>query len=134
SVIEENRQANLAGDRFFSEYRMLSKDGRMVWIRDKALLVGDEEETPLHWRGLMLDITPQKEAEEKLRWSLEVLRRTSQQRRELMERLESAQEQERRRIAADIHDDSIQVMSAVDIRLQTLALQGGGDPASLGDL
>jgi PAS domain S-box-containing protein len=133
-VIEENRRANVAGDRFFSEYRMLSKDGRMVWIRDEALLVGDEEGTPLHWRGLMLDITPQKEAEEKLRWSLEVLRRTSQQRRELMERLESAQEQERRRIAADIHDDSIQVMSAVDMRLQTLALQGGADPPSLGEL
>jgi PAS domain S-box-containing protein len=133
-VIEENRRSNEVGDRFFSEYRMHSKDGRIVWIRDEALLVRDDRGAPLHWRGVMLDITPQKEAEEKLRWSLEVLRRTSQQRRELMERLESAQEHERRRIAADIHDDSIQVMSAVDIRLQTLALQGGGDPASLGDL
>jgi len=133
-VVEENRRSNEAGDRFFSEYRMLAKDGRMVWIRDEALLVRDERGAPLHWRGIMLDITPQKEAEEKLRWSLEVLRRTSQQRRELMERLESAQEQERRRIAADIHDDSIQVMSALDMRLQTLSLQGGADPPSLDEL
>jgi PAS domain S-box-containing protein len=133
-VVEENRRSNEVGDRFFSEYRMLSKDDRVVWIRDEALLVRDGNGVPLHWRGIMLDITPQKEAEEKLRWSLEVLRRTSQQRRELMERLESAQEHERRRIAADIHDDSIQVMSAVDIRLQTLALQGGADPASLEEL
>ena len=65
----------------------------------------------------MLDITAQKEAEEKLRWSLDVLRRTIQQRRELAQRLERAQEEERRRIAADIHDDPIQVMSAVDLRL-----------------
>ncbi len=35
-------------------------------------------------------------------------------------RLEGAQEEERRRIAADIHDDPIQVMSAVDVRLQML--------------
>ena len=65
----------------------------------------------------MHDITAEKEAEEKLRWSLEVLRRTIQQRRELALRLETAQEEERRRIAADIHDDPIQVMSAVDLRL-----------------
>jgi signal transduction histidine kinase len=44
-----------------------------------------------------------------------------QQRRELAQRLQHAQEAERRRIAADIHDDPIQVMSAVDMRLQMLA-------------
>ena len=92
-----------------------------MWIRDEAVLVFDDEGRPLHWRGLMLDVTAQKEAEEKLRWSLDVLRRTIQQRRELAQRLERAQEEERRRIAADIHDDPIQVMSAVDLRLQMLA-------------
>ena len=69
----------------------------------------------------MLDITDRREAEDKLRWSLEVLRRTLQQRRELAQRLQHAQEAERRQIAADIHDDPIQVMSAVDMRLQMLA-------------
>ena len=44
----------------------------------------------------MLDITERKEAEEKLRWSLEVLRRTLQQRRELAQRV-----QRRRRRSAD---------------------------------
>ena len=57
------------------------------------------------------------EAEEKLPVEPRVLRRTIQQRRELALRLESAQEEERRRIAADIHDDPIQVMSAVDLRM-----------------
>ncbi|MBI3648660.1 MAG: PAS domain-containing protein [Actinobacteria bacterium] len=133
-VIEENRRTNQTSDRFLSEYRMIAKDGRVVWLRDEAVLVRDEDGEPLHWRGIMLDITNEKEAEEKLRWSLEVLRRTSQQRRELMERLENAQEQERRRIASDIHDDSIQVMSAVDMRLQTLALEGGANAASLLEL
>jgi len=124
AVIEENRRANDAGGRFFAEYRMYAKDGRLVWIRDEAVLVLDDRGLPLHWQGVMLDITAQKEAEEKLRWSLEVLRRTIQQRRELAQRLEHAQEEERRRIAADIHDDPIQVMSAVDLRLQTLAASG----------
>jgi PAS domain S-box-containing protein len=124
AVIEENRRSNEAGDRFFAEYRMYAKDGRLVWIRDEAVLVLDHDGRPLHWQGVMLDVTAQKEAEEKLRWSLDVLRRTIQQRRELAQRLEHAQEEERRRIAADIHDDPIQVMSAVDLRLQTLAASG----------
>ena len=119
-VKAENDRSNLAGDRFFAEYRMLASDGRIVWIRDEALPVSDGDGKALRWRGFMLDITAQKEAEEKVRWSLEVLRRTIQERRELAQRLESAQEEERRRIAADIHDDPIQVMSAVDMRLQML--------------
>jgi PAS domain S-box-containing protein len=134
AVLEENRRSNIAGDRFFAEYRFRAKDGRIVWIRDEALVVRDGDGTPLYWRGVMTDVTPQKEAEEKLRWSLEVLRRANQQRRQLMERLERAQEEERRRIAADLHDDSIQELSAIDIRLQTLAMQGGADPGTLVEL
>jgi signal transduction histidine kinase len=95
-----------------------------VWLRDEAALVRDAAGTPLYWRGVMQDITDQKQTEEQLRWSLEVLRRTVEQRRELSKRLESAQEEERRRIASDIHDDSIQVMSAVEMRLQILAHLG----------
>ena len=47
-----------------------------------------DDGTVLFWRGVMLDITERKEAENKLRWSLEVLRRTLQQRRELAQRLQ----------------------------------------------
>ncbi len=127
-VSEENDRANRVRDRFFAEYRMLAKDGSIVWLRDEAVYVVATGTAP-HWRGIMLDITAQKEAEEKLRWSLEVLRRTLQERRELAQRLESAQEEERRRIAADIHDDPIQAMSAVDLRLQLLAAAPGSAAA-----
>ena len=124
AVMEENRRSNEVGDRFFAEYRMFAKDGHLVWIRDEAVPVLDDQGRPMHWQGVMLDISAQKDAEDKLRWSLDVLRKTIQQRRELAQRLEHAQEEERRRIAADIHDDPIQVMSAVDLRLQTLARSG----------
>jgi signal transduction histidine kinase len=42
------------------------------------------------------------------------------ERRSLMANLVHAQEEERRKIAADIHDDSIQAMTAVSLRLQQL--------------
>ncbi len=129
-VKAENDRSNETGEPFVSEYRMRTKDDRILWLRDEATL--SEEGGRPHWRGIMSDITPQKEAEEKLRWSLDVLRRTIQERRDLAQRLEGAQEQERRRIAADIHDDPIQVMSAVDLRLALLAERGNDvDPGEL---
>lgn len=52
--------------------------------------------------------------------SLDALARMDRQRQELLTRLVEAQEEERRRIAADIHDDSIQVVSALGLRLGIL--------------
>ncbi len=132
-VKRENEESNRTRDRFLSEYRMYTKDGRIVWLRDEAVVVPGDVRP--HWRGIMQDITAQKEAEDKLRWSLDVLRRTIQQRRELALRLESAQEEERRRVAADIHDDPIQVMSAIDLRMAMLVEEGEPvDPSEIAEL
>jgi PAS domain S-box-containing protein len=120
-ALETHRLSNSTASQYLDEYRIRTKDGRTLWIHDEAWPVLAEDGSILFWRGVMLDITDRREAEDKLRWSLEVLRRTLQQRRELAQRLQHAQEAERRRIAADIHDDPIQVMSAVDMRLQMLA-------------
>jgi PAS domain S-box-containing protein len=120
-ILEAHRVSNERGERFLEEYRFITRDRREVWLRDEAVPVRDATGKVLLWRGVMLDITERKQAEDKLRRSLEVLRRTLQQRRQLAQRLETAQEEERRRIAADIHDDPIQVMSAVDMRLQMLS-------------
>lgn len=48
------------------------------------------------------------------------LRRTVAQRGTLLARLVEAQEEERAKIAADVHDDPVQVLSAVDLRLGSL--------------
>jgi PAS domain S-box-containing protein len=120
-VVRLHRRSNETGEPFRAEYRLIAADGRVVWFRDEAVLVRDAAGRPAYWRGIMLDITEQKRAEEKLRRSLEILRRTMEERRALVVRLEEAQEEERRRIAADIHDDSIQVISAADLRAQALA-------------
>jgi PAS domain S-box-containing protein len=119
-VVSAHRASNSKGERFLEEYRIIARDGREVWIRDEAVPVSAEDGTILYWRGVMLDITAQRRADEQLRATLEEVRRMVAQRRELAQLLESAQEEERRRIAADIHDDPIQVMSAVDMRLQLL--------------
>src|SRR5204863_2507944 len=76
-----NEESNRNAERYLDEYRIITKDGRTVWIRDEAAPVRGLDGALLYWRGVMLDITDRKEAEEKLRWSLDVLRRTLQQRR-----------------------------------------------------
>jgi len=57
-------------------------------------------------------------AEDDLRRTVEELRQTDEQRRRLLAYLTQAQEQERSRIASDIHDDSIQAITAMGIRLE----------------
>jgi signal transduction histidine kinase len=61
------------------------------------------------------------ERTKELRASLDALRDTMEDRRILADRLIRAEETERRRIARDVHDDSLQVMAAAAIRLSTLA-------------
>jgi PAS domain S-box-containing protein len=51
---------------FNCEYRMLSKDGKVVWCRDEAVVVRDSSGQPLMLQGVMFDITAQKRAEEEL--------------------------------------------------------------------
>ncbi len=60
--------------------------------------------------------------------SLEELKRADTARRLLLERLMSAQEDERRRIAGDIHDDSIQVITAAYLRVELIRHTLGDDP------
>jgi signal transduction histidine kinase len=55
-----------------------------------------------------------------LRESLNTLRVLDEERRNLLGHLVQAQEEERARIAGDIHDDSIQVMTAVGLRLSLI--------------
>ncbi|HZU40340.1 MAG TPA: EAL domain-containing protein [Solirubrobacteraceae bacterium] len=48
-----------------TEYRMLHRDGRTVWIRDEAQLIRGDSGRPL-WHGVLLDITDRKLVEEEL--------------------------------------------------------------------
>ena len=70
-------------------------------------------------RGVLLREQSERRAER--------LARLEQRHRDLMERLVRAQEQERSRVAADLHDDTIQVMSACVISLDSvrMAVQEG---------
>jgi diguanylate cyclase (GGDEF)-like protein/PAS domain S-box-containing protein len=63
-ILRAHRESNRTGDPFHEEYRMLARDGRSVWVRDEALLVGSGDSRV--WQGILIDITERKEAEEQL--------------------------------------------------------------------
>lgn len=67
---------------------------------------------------VLRDVSPQRRVEEQLRDSLEELERSAVGRRKLLAAIVHAQEEERARIAADMHDDTIQAITGVHIRLQ----------------
>ncbi len=46
-----------------SEYRLRTHDGRVVWVRDEAVVVHDGAGRPSFFHGILADITPEKEAE-----------------------------------------------------------------------
>jgi GAF domain-containing protein len=77
-------------------------------------------------RSLRAEVEERKRNEDNLRLTAELLQRADEKRRGLMEHLVTAQEEERRRIAIDVHDDSIQSMAAIGIRLQILRRHAPG--------
>jgi len=50
----------------FAEYRMIARDGHVVWVSEKAAVVTDELTGTVYWQGVMVDITDRKRAEEAL--------------------------------------------------------------------
>jgi PAS domain S-box-containing protein len=57
AVVKEDQRTNLSLEPFRAEYRLIARDGHIVWLRDQADLVRAEDGTPLYWQGLLVDIT-----------------------------------------------------------------------------
>ena len=73
AVIEESRRTGDTGEPYLQEYRMIARDGRVVWFHDESHLIRDADGTPLVWQGVMVDITERMETEGRLREAQERL-------------------------------------------------------------
>ncbi len=131
-VLAEDIRTDETGEPFRIEYRQIARDGRVRWIRDEALLVKDEENRPRFWQGVQYDITESKRIEAELRQLNEKLEERVTQRtaklldyqrqlKALVGKLMTTQEEERRRVAREVHDGLVQTAIASHLRLQTFA-------------
>ncbi len=73
-VLAEEQRLHKTGASFFAEYRMVSKDGRVIWFRDESMIIRPEGfDTPVLY-GILFDISERKATEVALRESEERLR------------------------------------------------------------
>jgi len=73
--VSQDDRASVESGTFSSEYRMIARDGRVVWFQDEANVVEDPVSGVRFWHGVMLDVTEQKLAEAS-HWELAAKYRT----------------------------------------------------------
>jgi PAS domain S-box-containing protein len=64
---------------FSMDYRMVARDGRILWVHDETYPIFDEEGRERVWLGVMFDVTERKRAEQDLERALLLERDASQQ-------------------------------------------------------
>ena len=88
-------------------------------------------ESDLKWLQSIADVVSvvieRAKVNEALQATVAELTRVDDQRRSLLAHLVKAQEEERHRIAADLHDDVIQLMTAINLRLEVVRRRDGAD-------
>jgi len=124
-AMEEWMRCVQSGANYQAEYRLRSTSGTYKWFRARAVPIHDDKGEIVKWYGTCSDIHDSKVLEQSIRdnaTELEKLvdRRTDELRR-LSIRLMTAQDQERRRIARDLHDGLGQELAVAKILLDRMA-------------
>ena len=101
----------ITGQPLKSLYRVLARDGHVVWFHCEAKMVRNDSGQPWFIHGVAFDISELKRAEAAGREDAERLKVLS---RRLME----VQEAERRKIALELHDEIGQVLTGLKLTLE----------------
>jgi diguanylate cyclase (GGDEF)-like protein/PAS domain S-box-containing protein len=63
-VLADYRRARQSGEPLHLEYRMLTRDGSTVWVRESVVVPRDSSGRPTVVQGIMVDITSQRQGEQ----------------------------------------------------------------------
>jgi PAS domain S-box-containing protein len=116
---------------FRMEYRLQRFDGEYRWVLDTGGPRFAPDGTFEGYVGSCIDVHEQKQVEEALRAKEKSLRQTREGLRKLAARLLHAQEEERRRIAREMHDDWTQRLALLGIDFTTLEKNLGAPEKAL---
>jgi PAS domain S-box-containing protein len=105
------------------DVRIISRQGQEKWINCRASprVVANLD---IIWEGVIVNITANKYSEQKLIESRQILR-------DLSTHMEGVREEERKRIAREIHDDLGQALTVLHMDLSFLRLSFGGQNVQL---
>lgn len=112
------------GVRFEMEFPLRGADGHFRWFLTRITPVQNQQKQLARWLGTSTDIHAQREAREMLRSNKErleseVAKRTTAL-RQLSTKLMRAQDEERRRLARELHDSMGQYLAAMSMSLAAL--------------
>ncbi|MBP3954043.1 PAS domain-containing protein [Gemmata sp. G18] len=131
-----------------TEFRVVWPDGSVRWLRDRGDVFGDSRTGTRRMAGVCVDVTDLKDAEEALQRAhagleTRVIERTTElasaleslgsemaRRVDLTRRLATAQEDERRRVARDLHDSVGQLLAGLSLAVKAVETAGELPPAS----
>jgi PAS domain S-box-containing protein len=120
------------GSAYESEYRLRDKNGAYRWFRARAVSVLDDDGNLSRWYGTCADIHDSKLLEQSIRENTILLEKAVQERTEALRRLSSRlmtlQDEERRRIARELHDSVGQELAAAKMILDSIMLKTPGSP------
>jgi PAS domain S-box-containing protein len=125
-MLVANERHILDGDPISEDYRVIARDGQIVWVREESRVLRDDHGAAVCSQGILLNVTERKRVEQELQQNVEF-------RHQLTMKLVQAEEDERARVAGGIHDDSIQVMSGLNARIDAL-LRRVSDPEVVREL
>jgi PAS domain S-box-containing protein len=111
AVREEFIRALKTDKSYIREYRTKTEAGDILWIQDRGQIICNKEGEIEYVSGVFFDITDRMKADEALRKSEQELRLLSSQ-------LLTAQENERKRIARELHDGIGQSLSAIKFKVE----------------
>lgn len=116
-----------SGHNYESEFRLRGQHGAYRWFRARAVPIRDPLGNIVKWCGTCSDIHDSKVIEHSIRDNAAHLEKTVAERtaalRRLSARLMTMQDDERRRIARELHDGLGQELAAAKIMLDSIPLQ-----------
>lgn len=65
-VLAESDRADQTGTPFISDYRIITKDNKVLWFHDESVLIRDKHGRPINRIGVWNDITARKQAEQNM--------------------------------------------------------------------
>ena len=121
-VVARYSEHMTTGEPYDDEYRLVATDGSVLWFHDRATLLPGGDGGPALSHGVMFDVTERRTTEE-------ALRRSEAARQEVLEAMLHAEAAARAQIAGELHDDTIQVMTAALMAVERVSLAAAdGDP------
>ena len=122
--LEKWRAAVSAGTTFDNAARYRGADGQYRWFLVRAVPLRDERGNLLRWYGVLMDIEDRVHAEQALRKSADRLQLLSR-------RLLEVQEEERRHLARELHDEFGQLLATITVQLHVAKTLAGESARSI---